>query len=364
MLGKAEMLLSRGELFVPLDMKDRIFGRATIPRPRESRTVEKVADTKRFEDAALRASFDAGSQVRIVVDGSGKVVLANRAARTRFSITPATVGRSVSELDLPLRPTDLGALLDKALQERRPVAAHAVEGTLPSGDKSFSDVEVTPISSETGSVLGALIAFVDVTRTQRLEIELRRSNLELDAFQRALRATEVEAARTFEELAVVKEEQERLGSTLLATKEDLAATSEELEATSEELEALNEELYRRGGEAHHANALMHEVLGRLPMGVAVLDRDLRVLVWNAKMGAIWNKEASDIERRSLHELDVAWPGGQIAAAAAACHSNGEASVLAVDGTRPTGERVARMLTVLPLRQGPAEGVVILVEEVS
>lgn len=361
-LGKAEMLLSHSELFASVDAKMRLFTRAPAASRRKSAESNGVDGPRRLADAWTRAAFDAHASASLVVDAAGNTVLANRAARGVFSFRPEDIGRPVGELVKRMPVEAMLAAAQRAIRERRGVDVEAIEETLPSGAKAFVDVRVTPISSEDGQN-GAQLTLVDSTRTRQVESELRRSRLELEGLQRAALAAETDGARALEELEYVTEKLQRTTAMLDATRDELAATNEELAATSEELATMNEELCRRGVDLHRANMLLGDVLGSLRTGVAVLDRELCVSICNTKMAALCQRPVSEVERRSLSELDVRLPMSEIASAARTCLESGDASVLTIDASRPCDDTIPCVVSIHPLRGVKPSGVIVLVEEV-
>jgi len=56
--------------------------------------------------------------------------------------------------------------------------------------------------------------------------------------------------------------------------------NEELHSTNEELETLNTELHRGTNELSTTNSILQSILAGLPVGVAVVDRHLTILLWN------------------------------------------------------------------------------------
>ena len=364
MLGKAEMLLSHAELFSPVDMKLRLFSLAPSPSRRREKGTNTLSDANvAAHDGLLLSAFESTSSPRLIVDPAGRVLLANRAARKLLSISASDLGRPLGEIAVSYRAAELLSAVETASRERRTVVRESVERVLETGDKAFLDIEVSPLLAETGVPLGAQVTFIDSTRSRRLQSELRRANLEVEALQHALQASELEAARSHEALELTTQELQRTSTSLATTREELATMNEELEATSEELETFNEELRERGGELQRTSAFFGAVLGSMRAGIAVLDRDLRVTIWNARMAALSGAPATEVERRSLLEIDVGFPVAQIAAALRACVSHGEEAACTIDWTKRSGERMRCTVSVLPLRMVQTEGVIVLVEEV-
>src|SRR5207248_6652391 len=109
MLGKAEALQSRTNLFEAFDLKHRIFvknpsieGEARLPR-----VSAPAADAPDAADGALReASFDQAPVAQLIVEKSGRVVSINYAARAMFGLRMADAGRLLQDLEVSYRPLD------------------------------------------------------------------------------------------------------------------------------------------------------------------------------------------------------------------------------------------------------------------
>lgn len=367
-LGKAEMLLSHSRLFTPVDLKLRLFARAQrAARRRPTSRVDyadAAGDPAHDEEsrARLRAAFsDAGPIAQVLVDPTGRLVAASRRAAQLFSLGAREVGRSLSEL--AFGSADLHACFERAAIERRAVQLREVERVLPSGEKLFLDVDVTPVLSGP-SVAGAQITFLDVTQARRLRVELRRANLELEAAHEELRATRLELQGLTEELQTTNDELETTNEELRSTNEELESMNEELESTNEELQTINEELRQRGTELNQTHALFGAVLASLHVGVAVLDRELRVFTWSSKMSELLGIRPRDAAGRHFASLEGPLPFGEIAASLRAALEESKESVCTIDGGGPRGDASRLEVRVSPLRGDGMRGVIVLVGEVS
>src|SRR5262249_53173032 len=92
-LGKAEMLLTHGDLFRQLDVKHRIFVKASRATLRDRLLTMALAgdndainNLNRFQ-RLREASFERSDGAQIVVDAGGTLVLANDSARALFGIS-------------------------------------------------------------------------------------------------------------------------------------------------------------------------------------------------------------------------------------------------------------------------------------
>ena len=190
-------------------------------------------------------------------------------------------GRPFNDLELSYRPTDLRSVIDQANAGRKPLVVRNVEWALRGGDVRWIDVQATPLYSG-AQVAGVAISFDDVTAFHHLHRELEKSNAELEGAYEELQSTNEELETTNEELQSTVEEFETTNEELQSTNEELETMNEELQSTNEELTTINDELRRRSDELNDLNVFMEAVLGSLRGGVAVLDTELRVEVWNEK----------------------------------------------------------------------------------
>src|SRR5581483_339361 len=107
------------------------------------------------------------------------------------------------------------------------------------------DIHVVPVNDAAGLNLGAALSFVDVSLSRRLQEDLEHAN------------------------------------------RDLETAYEELQSTNEELQAINDELRMRTGELDEVNDFLESMLVSQRGGLVIVDRDLRVSVWNDASAELW-----------------------------------------------------------------------------
>lgn len=316
-LGKAEMLLRRDSLFVPVDLKQRIFLKLSRPGAREQRIGAAQAPPPDPANQSPRQGrlrelmVDALPVAQLVVDPAGIVIAINERARSLFGLVPADLGRPLQDLEVSYRPIELRSLIDQAYRDRRPVEARDVERRTPNGDAEYFDAKVVQLTDKDGNPLGASIAFTDVTNYNRVNRELERSKQELETTSEELQATNEELETTNEELQSTVEELETTNEELQSSNEELETMNEELESTNTELETINTEMQQRGTQLDHINIFMQEILANVKTGVAVLDKDLRVQLWNQQSEELWGVRASETVGQPLLALDIGLPVGEL-----------------------------------------------------
>ena len=90
--------------------------------------------------------------------------------------------------------------------------------------------------------------------------------------------------------------------------------NEELQSTNEELQTINDELRQRSESLNELSTFLESMFTSLRSGVAVLDRDLRVLVWNRQAEELWGVRSAEVEHMNFFSLDIGLPLEQTAQA--------------------------------------------------
>jgi two-component system CheB/CheR fusion protein len=316
-LGKAEMLLRRTELFTPVDIKQRVFSKVPKDTLRERLVVLAQAgspDPANHLSRQVRVRelvADALPIAHLVVDTAGFVTSVNERARVAFGLVAADIGRPLHDLEISYRPLDLRSMLDEAYRNRRPVGIRDIERRGSNGDPQFFDVEVVPLL-EKGTPLGASISFTDVSGYNLIYRDLERSKHDLETASEELQSTNEELETTNEELQSTVEELETTNEELQSSNEELETMNEELESTNTELQTINTELQERSLQLDRVNAFMEQIMANLQLGVAVLDKDLRVQLWNRRAVDLWGVQAEETIGKPLLGLDIGLPLAQLA----------------------------------------------------
>ncbi len=315
-LGKAEMLLSHGSLFAPADLKRRVFRK--VPRllvPSGSALVEPPVVPARSQPVGLEqlraAALTAGPVAQIVVAADGLVALVNRQATVLFGLVERDLGRPFQDLEISYRPVELRKFIEQALAERRMMQVGDVEFVRGPGDLMHLDIQVTPLFDPAAGLLGVSLVFHDVTAARQLRTDLERTHQELESAYEELQSTNEELETTNEELQSTVEELETTNEELQSTNEELETMNEELQSTNDELHSINDQLHRSGAELDVANAFLDSILSGLRSGIAVVDRDLRVRVWNREAENLWGLRSDEAVGRHLLNLDIGLPVDQV-----------------------------------------------------
>ncbi len=372
-LGKAETLLSRMDLFQPVDLKRRLFSKVarTIPRDRFNNMVPQITNgyaLNHVEDHRLReVALDVDPVAHILVDFEGKLALANEAARALFSINFADFGRPLQDLEISYRPVELRSLIEEAYLSRRPVAVKDVPWPPSSANARYFDLSVIPLFEVGGSTLGAKAVYTDVTRFHRMQEELQQSHQELETAYEELQSANEELETTNEELQSTVEELETTNEELQSTNEELETMNEELQSTNEELEATNETLRQREAELSEASSFNELVMNRMLDGLAVVDRELRVTAWNRRAEDLWGLRADEVTRKNLLNLDIGLPVHELRQPIRSILSGEkEVAEVTLPATNRRGRTIELHVTLTPLNRTGQEpqGVVMMQEELG
>jgi two-component system, chemotaxis family, CheB/CheR fusion protein len=314
-LGKAEMLLSHGAMFLPIDLRRRTFRK--VPRAVTSNG-PMLGDAPpagaRPEPAALDAlraeALLADPLAQVVVAADGAVAVVNRQAEFLFGLSTRDVGRPFRDLELSYRPLELRRYIEQAQSERRTVRVPNV-GLSRGAEHVVLEVQVTPLVGSGATFLGVGLAFHDVTESRRLHDELEQANRQLETAYEELQSTNEELETTNEELQSTVEELETTNEELQSTNEELETMNEELRSTNDELQTINDELHDRTGELDHLNDFLDSILTSLQAGVVVLNPELHVQVWNEQAQELWGLRRDEAVGQHFLNLDIGLPTDQL-----------------------------------------------------
>jgi two-component system CheB/CheR fusion protein len=356
-LGKSEMMLSRSSLFQPIDLRRRVFqkvARADAYRPiPRTRTPQEDGHEHAIDVLMREVGFESAPIAQLIVDRAGSLTLANMQARTLFNLAQRDVGKPLKDLEVSYKPVELRSQIDRAYAERHSISLRDVEWLHPSGDHRVMDVQVAPLVSGDGALVGVGISFVDVTRYKRLQ----------DAVEHSKRDVEV----AYEELQSTVEELETTNEELQSTNEELETMNEELQSTNEELQTINEELRQRSDELNNVNAFLESILTSLRGGVTVVDADLKVLVWNENADELWGLRADEVVGHHFLNLDIGLPVERLKQPLRECLAGQrQFTEMQLDATNRRGKTIRCRVTCSPLL-GPnhaIRGAIVMMEDLD
>lgn len=346
-LGRAEMLLTRANLFVPVSMKHRVFKR--VPRvaalrerllpftpPANEHLTNRVAQQVRLREAA----FEFGPVARLVLDLSDTLVMANEEARRLLNLGQSDMGRPFRELEISFKPADLRSLVEEVGSSRRHDRLNEVEWPSSNGSR-YLDIWVVPLLYNGAKLIGTSISFVDVTDSYRLKRDLEHSKHELETAYEELQSANEELETTNEELETTNEE-------LQSANEELETMNEELQSTNEELQTMNDELRQRTEDLNQANAFLEAVLVSMRVAAVAVDRNLTVQLWNEKAADLWGLRPDEVIGEFLLNLDIGLPLDEMKGCLRNVISGAsECEELTLDATNRRGKSIRCKVTCTP-----------------
>ena len=370
LLGRAEMLLSHADLFVPLSLKHRVFRKAPRAASRRggnasidgawSHPLEADARTTSLRDAVLGSS-----PPTIAIGAEGDLVLANPEARSLLGITASEMGKPLRDLEISHRPLDLRSIVGQVREQRRRASICDFPWPDSADAPRYFDVTATPLLDERGRYLGTSVRFLDTTSARSLRDEVERARRELGAATADALTMRAEWVSTAEELQCTIEELETTNEELQSSNEELETMNEELQSANEELETMNEELRERSAQIVRTKAFLESILSSVDVGVVVIDRDHRVHVWNDHAAEMWGLREDEVTGRDLRTLDFGLPmdhvGGELLAALE-YEAMGRQAV--IQATNRRGRGISCRLTFSPMRVSDDHvvGVVLVMSE--
>ena len=371
-LGKAEILLSHADLFVPVDLKQRVFRKT--PGLGIRQRLSALADAGdasarmqlEIQENILEAALDAAPAATIIVDSAGVLALANKTAQDLFGLVPGDCGRPLRDLEISYRPLELRSLIEEAYQSGRTVRVGDVEKPVPDGDPRYFDCEVTPLRDVQGTSVGVSIAFLDHTQRSALRQELNRVREDLEHSNEARQSANEELETTNEELQSANEELETTNEELQSGNEELETMNEELQSTNEELRTINEQLQVRTQQLRANETYLEAILEGIHAAVLVVDRQFRILSWVEEMRELWGLRSEEVEGRSLFDLDIGLPVAELRPAIEEClRRETTLRKIELDAVNRRGASIRCLVTCTPLKQGnEVVGAIVLVQRID
>jgi two-component system, chemotaxis family, CheB/CheR fusion protein len=190
-----------------------------------------------------------------------------------------------------------------------------------------------------------------VAEPRRLQEELALSNRALET--------------AYEEVRATTDELERVNAELQSTNEELETITSALQSAHKELEAMTEELCLRKTERDEVNDFLESLLRSHPGSLVVVDRDLRVSVWNERSAEFWGLRTDEVPGEHVLNLDIGLPVEVLRSpirAVLAGDSRGESFVVAATNRR--GRELRCRVEIAPLvdRAREIRGAIIVMEE--
>jgi two-component system CheB/CheR fusion protein len=373
LLGKAEMLLSHGDLFNPVDLKRRIFSKVPSHNLRERLSVinegggyeplEYPLSYRRAREMAM----DAVPSAMVVVHHTGAVAMINATARRLFGLSGRDIGRPFQDLQVSYRPVELRSAIEQVQKEQRPLLLEQVDWPASTDGADCFDIHVVPLGEPGGVNVGVALTFIDVSLPRRLHEELELTNRDLETAYEELQSTNEELETTNEELQSTIEELETTNEELQSTNEELETMNAELQSTNEELQTINDELRMRTGELDETNDFLESLLLSQQGGLVVVDSDLRISVWNDQSAELWGLRTDEAPGQHFLNIDIGLPVEELRQPIKAMLAGDtDHETIDLDATNRRGREFRCRLSLTPLinRARQIRGVILLMEEIT
>ncbi|MBE1552916.1 two-component system CheB/CheR fusion protein [Mycobacterium sp. OAS707] len=314
-LGHAEMLLSHSDRFTPINLEARVFRKATGSHVAVEKYDSSAALLRHGELAGLNAvrelAFRSNPVPQIVVTGDDTVAMVNERAEQIFGLSARDVGRLLRDLEVSYRPLELRTYLDQVKHNRRAALVPDVQWQRASGETSWYEVHINPLTDSDNGVLGISIAYFDVTTNKVLVDKVVDANKQLETAYEELQSTNEELETTNEELQSTIEELETTNEELQSTNEELETMNEELQSTNDELHTINDELRSRSVELETARTFVDSLVDSIYLGMTVVDKEMRVLIWNRGCEELWGLRTEETVGAMLPDLDFGLPMDEV-----------------------------------------------------
>jgi two-component system CheB/CheR fusion protein len=297
-LGNSETISTFNDLFLPLDIKSRLFRRLesvlttepavfpaffvhTLPGvPKELKMLKPPNNLQSFADQLLLQRF---SPPAVLVNNKGDIVYIS--GRTGRYLEPAA-GKANWNIFAMAREGlrfDLGNAFQKALRQKSAVTVRGLTVGESGGAHTVSAIE------EPEALKGmVMIVFTDVAAPSEKKVKTgvktqpaghaRASELEqaVRHLREELQTTREEMQSSQEELKSANEELQSTNEELQSTNEELTTSREEMQSMNEELQTVNAEQQSKMDEMSWINNDMKNLLNSTQIVTVFLDNDLHI----------------------------------------------------------------------------------------
>jgi two-component system CheB/CheR fusion protein len=358
-------------LFIPIDLKDRVFEKVALGNLRGRQLVmnnlENQESTSNFsQEIRIRdLAFDTASSAQVVVNNDGILIMINEQARNLFGLTIKDLNRPFQDLELSYRPVELRSVIEQVYNERHPIILTNIERYQSNSEIQNLDVRVIPLQDNNQIILGVTVTFNDVTRYLKLQTALQRSRQELETTNEELQSTNEELETTNEELQSTNEELETTNEELQSTNQEMETMNEELQSANEELQTINRELSDRTSELDQSNIFLASILGCLQMGMVVLDNNLNILIWNHTVEDMWGLHSEEVVHKSWFSLDIGLPVEKLRNPIRDIMSGKKKfQEILLNSTNRRGRQIQCYIACSPLMNETVKGVIIMMTDIE
>ncbi len=363
-LGKAEMLLTYGDLFAIINPQYRVF--KCVPKKLELEQTIKLFQPYLTEDKVVNhhwqlqeLAFESALNAQFIVDQHGDLIRTNHSIRDLFNLSVHDLGKRIYDLELSHRPVELKELIGQVYREKSSLTIKDIFYELADGSQKYLNININPLTQMDQNLIGVNITITDVTESWKLRQQVEEVHQRLEKTNEELKRTNQQLQTTNEELETTNEE-------IQSTNEELETINEELQSTNSELEFVNQEVRQKTEEYNQANNFLNAILLSLRGAIVVIDRESKVLAWSQKAEEMWGLRAEEVQNQSIFSLDFGLPLDQITEPIQNCLNNTkDQQNLILPAINRRGKNINCRLSIDALWNINKEkfGVIIIMEEV-
>ncbi len=385
-LGTSESIGPHGELFSPIDKKNRIFQSRALPTASRRLPALTGASLSALEGGTeqtplrhasypVRQAVEARvlerfSPAHVVIDGEGDIVYFSAGTGKYLEASQGTPSRQIlTMVRKGLRP-DLRSALREASSTRSAVTREDV--IVRDDDDRTLPVRLTiePLPARgAGEPLYLVIFESRAPIPSSSKASDREAATDSADIERELRETRERLQSTIEEYETALEELKSSNEELVSVNEEAQSANEELEASKEELQSLNEELNTinveltaKIEELDRANGDLRNLFESTRIATVFLDRNLVIRNFTPAASAVFNLRPADVGR-PLTELANRLDYPELKQQIASVFSTGEMVEHKLTGD---GEGRHFLVRLVPYRSdgGRTDGVVVTLVDIT
>ncbi len=334
-LGGAETISNFTDLFVPLNIKSRLFRRresamaaeplafraSFVPAlPEVSKELTMLKSAVTLQSLADRLLLQKFSPPAVLVNDKGDILYIS--GKTGKYLEPAA-GKANWNIFAMAREGlrfDLGSAFQKALRQKKAITAKGLKISAGGGAQRV-DITVQAIEEPEALRGMVMIVFTDVAtpleKTAKVSSKTAPSRnarvlqleKELHHFREQLQTTHEEMQSSQEELKSTNEELQSTNEELQSTNEELTTSREEMQSMNEELQTVNAEQNSKMDELSRLNNDMRNLLNSTEIVTVFLDNELHVLRFTPGADKLFKLIPGDVGR-PLSDIvsDLFYPG--------------------------------------------------------
>ncbi len=162
-LGKAETLVSRSFLFLPISIKHRIFSKGTKLQSNDVLMLSNKKSPAQKEflnyEKIWQSAFETNPIAQLIVSASGRLIGVNNSAKNLLNLSFSDLERPLEQLPLMTQFAELKLKLERALHNRHQV--NIKNAQCSTAKELFIDIHITPIYDSNYDFLGVSLTFIE-----------------------------------------------------------------------------------------------------------------------------------------------------------------------------------------------------------